>query len=392
MTARAIQQRTQLTDDWNASVPLILLSVYALLQDVPAVEREAAAALAMPGLTEPARLLLVPGTRALAWFEAGRLADAAKAASAADAEAQRLGFDRHFFAVDPLRVLAGLALERRDLDTAEELTERALSIAEGRRPASEFLALLDRAQVWAARGQVHEALATIEAARRILTGSHSVLLARADELEALLRLSLSDLRTPADLAAGLPAAPRGLLLAKIALASGAHRITAEHLQSPLLGDLTPRRALVRQLLLAATAIERGDPAAAGIVGGTLLTARHEGYLNTVVTAAPQMTSYLIEHLPQARPDRYTRQLSRAALAVHTARQGSTQSRRGPVVPLTEAELRVLKLLPISSYLQIANTLYISRNTVKTHLRAVYQKLGVTSRSDAIKRAIDLRLL
>jgi LuxR family maltose regulon positive regulatory protein len=80
------------------------------------------------------------------------------------------------------------------------------------------------------------------------------------------------------------------------------------------------------------------------------------------------------------------------LAVHAAHQGSTESRRGPVVPLTEAELRVLKLLPISSYLQIANTLYVSRNTVKTHLRAVYQKLGVTSRSDAIKRAIDLRLL
>ena len=66
MTARAIRQRTQLTDDWDPSVPLILLSVYALLQDVPAVEREAAAALAMPGLTEPARLLLVPGTQALA--------------------------------------------------------------------------------------------------------------------------------------------------------------------------------------------------------------------------------------------------------------------------------------------------------------------------------------
>jgi DNA-binding CsgD family transcriptional regulator len=43
-------------------------------------------------------------------------------------------------------------------------------------------------------------------------------------------------------------------------------------------------------------------------------------------------------------------------------------------------------------LQIAATLYISRNTVKTQLRSVYQKLGVTSRSQAIKRAIDLRLL
>jgi ATP/maltotriose-dependent transcriptional regulator MalT len=30
--------------------------------------------------------------------------------------------------------------------------------------------------------------------------------------------------------------------------------------------------------------------------------------------------------------------------------------------------------------------------VKTHLRSIYQKLGVTSRSQALQRAIDLRLL
>ena len=63
-----------------------------------------------------------------------------------------------------------------------------------------------------------------------------------------------------------------------------------------------------------------------------------------------------------------------------------------VEPLTAAELRILKLLPTSSYLQMAATLYISRNTVKTRLRSVYRKLGVTSRAEAIERAIDLRLL
>ena len=61
-------------------------------------------------------------------------------------------------------------------------------------------------------------------------------------------------------------------------------------------------------------------------------------------------------------------------------------------PLTAAELRVLKLLPTSTYPQIAAALFISRSTVKTHLQSVYHKLGVASRTEAIERAVDLRLL
>ena len=208
---------------------------YTWLEDFPAVEREAAAALAMPELSEPVKLVHVRGTRALAWFEAGHLAEAADAASAADAEARRLGFGQHFFAIDYLRALAGLALERRDLDTAEQLTEQALSISERGRPVFEFLALLDRAGIWAARGQVRDALATVEAARLVLAGTRSVLLARADELEALLRLSLGDLRSPVELASGLPAARRSLLLARIALAAGDHHAAQEHLQVAVAG-------------------------------------------------------------------------------------------------------------------------------------------------------------
>ena len=390
--ARAIQERTQLQDEWNAAIPLILLRVYPCLEDYEAVEREAAAALAIPELAEPARLVLLPSARALAWFEAGRLPEAADAAGTAHADAQRLGFDQHFFAVDSLRVLAGIALEGRDLDTAEQLTEQALSITEQRRPIFEFLSLLDRAGIWAARGQAREALATVEAARLLLAGTGLVLLARADELEASLRLSLGDLRSPSELASKLPAARRGLLLARIALAVGDHHAAQEHLQFPALGDLTPRRALMRQILLAAAAIERRDPMAESILGGALQTARHGGFLNTVVTAAPQVTSYLIADLAQARADAFTEQLFTAALKVRAEQPIAPRSHRLLVEPLTAAELRVLKLLPTSSYSQIAATLYVSRNTVKTHLRSIYQKLEVASRSQAIERAADLRLL
>ena len=219
-----------------------------------------------------------------------------------------------------------------------------------------------------------------------------MLLTWADELEALLRLSLGDPRTPAELASGLSPARRSLLCARIALASGDHRAAAEHLHSPSLGDLTPRRALVRQLLLAAAAIERGDPMAAGSVGSAVNTARQEGYLNTVVSTAPQVTSYLIEHGTQAPRDPFIEQLIGAGLDVRAAQPDASRSRSHLAEPLTPAELRILKLLPTSTYLQMAEVLCVSRNTVKTHLRSVYQKLGVESRSQAIERAIELRLL
>ncbi len=391
-TARAIQERAQLTDDWHTAVPLILLRVYPGLEDFQAVDREAAAALAMPELSEPARLVLVPGAEAVAWFEAGRLAEAGSAALAAEADARRLGFDQHFFAVDYLRVLAGLALERRDLGAAARLTEQVLSITERRRPIFEFLALLDRAGIWAAAGQVRDALATLEAARLVLAGTGSVLLARADELEALVRLSLGDPRSATELAARLPAARRDLLLARIALDAGDHRAAHGYLQAPSLGDLTPRRALVRQLLLTAAAIERGDPMTAGILGGAVQTARQQGFVNTVVMTAPQVTSYLVEHSIPTRSDQFTAHLIVAALEVRAVQADAFRSGHVLAEPLTTAELRILKLLPASTYLQMAATLFISRNTVKTHLRSIYQKLGVTSRLEAIERAVDLRLL
>jgi LuxR family maltose regulon positive regulatory protein len=62
-------------------------------------------------------------------------------------------------------------------------------------------------------------------------------------------------------------------------------------------------------------------------------------------------------------------------------------------PLSESEARILRYLPTNlSAPEIANDLYLSVNTVKTHLRHLYAKLGVNRRAEAVERARALGLL
>jgi DNA-binding CsgD family transcriptional regulator len=67
-------------------------------------------------------------------------------------------------------------------------------------------------------------------------------------------------------------------------------------------------------------------------------------------------------------------------------------RGGGATGLTPAELRLLPLLATHlSFRQIAEQLYVSRNTIKTQAISVYRKLGVSSRSDAVAEAQRLGL-
>jgi LuxR family maltose regulon positive regulatory protein len=62
-------------------------------------------------------------------------------------------------------------------------------------------------------------------------------------------------------------------------------------------------------------------------------------------------------------------------------------------PLSERELAVLRFLPtMMSNAEIAAEMFVSVNTVKTHLKHIYQKLDVSERRDAVRRGRELRLL
>ena len=71
----------------------------------------------------------------------------------------------------------------------------------------------------------------------------------------------------------------------------------------------------------------------------------------------------------------------------------TEQPSGWASTLTTAELRLLPLLTTHlTFREIAERLFVSRNTVKTQAISVYRKLDATSRSEAIERAIELGLV
>jgi LuxR family maltose regulon positive regulatory protein len=84
----------------------------------------------------------------------------------------------------------------------------------------------------------------------------------------------------------------------------------------------------------------------------------------------------------------------SALADAWARHDAlARSVTGPSSVLTNAELRVMRFLPTHlSFREIGDHTFVSANTVKTQANAIYRKLGVSCRSEAVTRAREIGLL
>jgi LuxR family transcriptional regulator, maltose regulon positive regulatory protein len=99
----------------------------------------------------------------------------------------------------------------------------------------------------------------------------------------------------------------------------------------------------------------------------------------------------VEEIFARRPE--LRGFDAGAHAVRDQLEERSRDARGGLASLTAAELRLLPYLTTHlSFREIADRLYVSRNTVKTQAISVYRKLGVSSRGSAIARASALGLV
>jgi LuxR family maltose regulon positive regulatory protein len=143
------------------------------------------------------------------------------------------------------------------------------------------------------------------------------------------------------------------------------------------------------VLLALGQQSRADvPAALAALQRAVTRAQPEGYVRLFADEGPAMAALLKALAKRSVAPGYVRQL----LASTT----EGQHRPNPnalVEPLSDRELDVLRLLGTDlDGPDIARALSVSLNTMRTHTRNIYAKLGVTSRRAAVRQAHDLNLL
>ena len=154
------------------------------------------------------------------------------------------------------------------------------------------------------------------------------------------------------------------------------------------GERTGR--VIEILVLQALAHQLRDdiPAALGSLQRAVALAEPEGYVRIFVDEGPPMASLLRAVAKQGIARNYVRRL----LAAVNTTEGSTPASQALIEPLSERELDVLRLLGTDlDGPEIARELIVSLNTVRTHTKNIYAKLGVNNRRAAVRRAKELDL-
>ena len=324
--------------------------------------------------------------------------------------AERYGLDDRPIVAPAFGAVGGMAIWMGEFDEGERCLRRAWEIADPDfDPAAAVLLHVATGMLHAGRRQHQAAAEEFGAAARVqsrLTGVHALapritgwLAAERARLGKLddARATLTDISAEPERIGVIYEGQMGAIYnarAVIFLTEGDPGGALDALRGVL--DAAPPGApaftVVESHLLAGIAhLQLADPAAAAAAAEAVLAVAEPDRL--IFPFAMTNATELLGTLP--RHETAHRALLADVLDVLRGEPVPDHASEGglPSDELSPSELRVLRYLPTNmTRPDIARELYVSVNTVNTHIRNIYSKLGARDRASAVSRARELRLL
>jgi LuxR family maltose regulon positive regulatory protein len=257
-----------------------------------------------------------------------------------------------------------------DLDGALEFLQQAEKVYVGDFfPNVRPIAAL-RVRVWVAQGRLEEASGWAQ--EKSLSAGDDLSYLREFEYITLARLQLVRCRSNRDSAE----------------VNQALDLLERLLQAAQAGGRTGSVIEILLLLSLAYHLQGGTGTALVSLERALTLAEPEGYFRIFVDEGPPMVQLLQEAARQKISPNYVRRL----LAAFDEAEDTGSPSPTLIEPLSERELQVLRLLGSEmSGPEIARQLMVSLNTLNTHIKNIYGKLGVNNRRAALRQAEELHL-
>jgi LuxR family maltose regulon positive regulatory protein len=319
--------------------------------------------------------------------------------------AERHGWDDRPILAPALGAVGGMAIWMGEFDEGERWLRRAWEVAEPVvDPAPAVLLHVATGMLHAGRGEHQSALEAFAAAAQaqsLLTGVHALAPRIAGWLATMqARLGMRD-EARATLS-GFSATPERLgalgaidnARAVISIAEGDPATALDALRDVLANTvrLGPAFTLAETHLLAGIAhLSLGDRNAAAAAAEEALAAAEPDRL--IFPFALTEAAELLDALPRHATAHGALLADIVDVLQGTSALSTDREPLSQPDELSPSELRVLRYLPTNMTRdEIARELYVSINTVNTHVRNIYAKLDARSRSAAVQRARELRLV
>jgi LuxR family maltose regulon positive regulatory protein len=306
--------------------------------------------------------------------------------------------------------LATVLYEWNDLEAALSQAQQGIELSQQwREPELLVGTYLHLARILSAIGDEEGMYDAIHQGLQIASGLSPWYVDRWAPVAALLRLRQGDIKgadrwasklsgLSADSEAKALTGSASLVMARIQIAQGnpdgAQRLLTKPFEDALAGGFTGH--MIEVLIVQALAFQEGAELdqALIILERALSLAEPEGYTRVFLDEGPPMAQLLRGALARGITVGYANKLLTALEEELRDKRRTISSPASDLVePLSQRESEVLDFLSTHlSSTEIAQELFISVNTVRSHIKSVYSKLNVHGRNDAIQRARELGLL